>query len=370
MKVLFLANASSIHTVRWVNELALKGLEVHLAYKYDDNPREQNISRDVILHRLKYSGTKGYFVNALELRRIYNDINPDIVNAHYASGYGTLARLSRMKPLVLSSWGSDVYDFPYQSKLKRKLIVDNLMYADTLASTSIVMADQIRKLIDCSKDTIKITPFGVNTNLFYNKHNKDFSNENEITIGSIKALTPKYGIKYGILSIDYLINKLIKEDFNYKIKYVIYGDGIEREDLESLVEDKKLEDIVEFRGRIPNDQVPDALSELDIFLGTSVMDSESFGVAIVEAMACEVPVIVTDVDGFSEVVDKGKCGIMVKREDYKSMAEKIHQLIINPQERMKLGKSERERVLRLYDWSSNVDTMIDIYKKTSKIMKE
>lgn len=368
MKVLFLANASSIHTVRWVNGLVKKGLEVHLVYKHDDEPREKNISSDVILHRLKFSGRKGYFINSLEVRKICDDIKPDIVNAHYASGYGTLARLSKLKPLILSSWGSDVYDFPYQSKIKRQLVIKNLKYADALASTSIIMAEQISKLIDCSKNEIYITPFGVDTKLFYNKNKK--INTDEIIIGSIKSLTPKYGIKYGILSIDYLINNLMKGVCGERIKYVIYGDGNERNELEVLVKDKKLNNIVTFKGKIPYGQVPDALNEFDIFLGTSVMDSESFGVAIVEAMACEVPVIVTDVDGFSEVVDKGKCGLIVKREDYKAMAQEMYNLIINPQERSKLGKAERNRVLELYDWAKNLDMMINIYYKYCRIEKD
>ena len=57
-------------------------------------------------------------------------------------------------------------------------------------------------------------------------------------------------------------------------------------------------------GKIPNEKVPEALNKLDIFCVTSILNSESFGVAVVEAMACEVPVVATDVDGFREVVDE------------------------------------------------------------------
>lgn len=369
MKVLFLANASSIHTVRWVNALAQKGLKVHLAFIPNNRPKEHNILSEVVLHQLKISGTKGYFLNILELCRLIKEIKPDIVNAHYASGYGTLARLSKLKPLVLSVWGSDVYDFPYRSKIKHRLLERNLKYPDVIASTSVIMIKQVSTFLKNCKKDIEVTPFGVDIEKFA-KIEKNKQQDDEIIVGSIKTLSPKYGIEYGIMAISFLVNEILKNSNDYKIKYYIYGDGSEKESLIKLVEDLNLNSVVEFKGRIPNNEVPDALNGFDIFLGTSVLDSESFGVAIVEAMSCEIPVIVTDVDGFKEVVDNGKSGIIVKRKDYKAMAQEIYKLIVNPEEREKLGERERTRVLDLYDWNKNVDNMVEIYNKTIKKYKE
>ena len=67
MRILFLSNAASIHTVRWVNALSERGHEVHLVYKFDDEPKENKINESVSQHKLQYSGTKGYFLNAIQL---------------------------------------------------------------------------------------------------------------------------------------------------------------------------------------------------------------------------------------------------------------------------------------------------------------
>ena len=80
-------------------------------------------------------------------------------------------------------------------------------------------------------------------------------------------------------------------------------------------------------------------------------------------MACEVPVIVTDVDGFKEVVNNGKAGIMVPRKDYKRMAEEMYKLIKNPGLRKKLGEIQRKRVVEKFDWFENANKMETIYKK-------
>ena len=362
MKILLLASGKDIHSVRWANQLSENGNTVHLCYVSNQRPSVDRFNEKVILHELKIPAPYGYYLNVFQLRKIIKHIKPDILNAHYASGYGTLGRLVGFSPYLISVYGSDVYDFPYKRNINMKIIRKNLNAADAIASTSHAMACQVSRLINIPVSDIHITPFGVDIKKFskqgVNKNNR------HIIIGSIKKLSPKYGLKYGILAIDYLINNIMADrDKNLNIKYIIYGEGEEESELKQLVEKLNLQDIVEFKGRIQNNLVPKALNEFDIFLGTSILDSESFGVAIVEAMACEVPVIVTDVDGFKEVVDNGKAGIMVPRKDFEAMAKQIYNLIKQPDQRIKLGAIERKRVVDKYNWLENVNKMERIYNK-------
>ncbi len=361
MKILLLASGNDIHSVRWANQLSENGNEVHLCYVLNQKPSVDKFNNKVFLHELKVKAPYGYYINVFQLRKIIKSIKPDVLNAHYASGYGTLGRLVGFSPYLISVWGSDVYDFPYKRKINMNIIKKNLNAADLIASTSYAMACQTTRLINCSVSDIHITPFGVDIKKF---SKRDVNKKNyEIIIGSIKKLSQKYGIKYGILAIDYLINNLFTEnESSLNIKYFIYGEGEEKAELKQLVKQCNLKNVVEFKGRIPNESVPKALNELDIFLGTSVLDSESFGVAIVEAMACEVPVIVTDVDGFKEVTGNGKAGIMVTRKDYVGMANRILDLIKDPVKRKKLGEIERKRVIENYNWLDNVKKMERIYQ--------
>jgi hypothetical protein len=73
----------------------------------------------VKLHFLPVGPPAGYFLNALRVRTILRSLSPDVINVHYASGYGTLGRLARIQPVVLSVWGSDVTEFPRQSRLRK-----------------------------------------------------------------------------------------------------------------------------------------------------------------------------------------------------------------------------------------------------------
>ena len=70
MKILFLANANSVHTVRWVNALIDKGHDVHLVYNNNDSPKNNTINSKVVHHRLRFSGNKGYYLNIFQMRKI------------------------------------------------------------------------------------------------------------------------------------------------------------------------------------------------------------------------------------------------------------------------------------------------------------
>src|SRR5699024_6142017 len=101
-----------VHTMRWVNGLAARGIEVHLATVHE--PTFEYDAR-VVVHRLFPRAPFGYVLSVASLRRLIRRVAPDLLNVHYATGYGLLARLSGFRPTLLSVWGSDVYCFPEKS---------------------------------------------------------------------------------------------------------------------------------------------------------------------------------------------------------------------------------------------------------------
>ena len=157
-KLLILSAASSIHTVKWVNALS-KFYEVHLVFCPNHAPKIHKINDNVFLHELKYKAKLGYYTNCLQMKKLYKKIKPDIINVHYASGYGTLARLAKLPNTILNVWGSDVYDFPNESKLKKKILRKNIFYAKKLASTSAVMAKEVYRQFPELKKEIAIVQY-------------------------------------------------------------------------------------------------------------------------------------------------------------------------------------------------------------------
>ena len=360
MKIIFLGGAGSIHTIRWVNSLSEKGLEVILVSLKGEVETIGKINDNVKVIYLPFGTKLGYYLNVFALKKIISKEKPDLINAHYASGYGTLGRLSGFNKKILNVWGSDVYDFPNESKLKKRIIEKNLKNYTAIASTSYCMAEETKKYLENKSKEIFITPFGVDTEKFKNLNIE--KKENEITIGIVKTLTEKYGIEYLIKAIKELENILDIENYK-KIRLLIYGKGELKNKLEDLTKELQIEDKVIFKGYIRNEDVPKALNEMDIFVVPSILDSESFGVAAVEAMACEIPVIASSVGGLKEVIVDKETGYLVPKKDHKEIAKYLKKLILDKNLRISLGKNGRKRVLENYDWNSNVDYMIKIYRE-------
>lgn len=358
MKILFLGFASSNHTKKWVNSLSKKGHEVLLVCQPDNYPEDNAISPNVKIHFLKYKGKLGYFLNAKELRELFEKFKPDVVNAHFASGYATTARLANVKPLVVSCWGSDVYAFPYKSFVHKWILEKNLEYADAIASTSMAMARQTQKFLADKNKKIYITPFGVDTELFKKNINSVILKNNKekiFKIGIVKYLEPIYDIELLVKSFS-----IVRDKFKGKVKLEIYGSGPLKEQLINLTIKLKIREEVSFYDSIPNECVPEVLNQFDVFVNCSLQ--ESFGVAVVEAMSCEVPVVVTDTPGYREIVTNNKNGIVLKTRNPEEMANSLVYLLENTEIAKEFAREGRKTVLEKYDWNKNMETMLDAYR--------
>lgn len=359
LSILFVSAASNVHTVRWVNSLAQEGHSVHLVYLPNHKPAQHKIDDRIALHPLRVRGGPGYYLNARSLRKIYERINPDIVNVHYATGYGTLSRIAGLSSVVLSVWGSDIYDFPHKSFLHRLILKRNLLHADAITSSSHCMANEIKRLFPkISQFNPFVIPFGIDVERFNpGKYKRAKRQKSLITIGTIKTLRRNYNIDIAIKAVAILAKDKAVTD-NFDLKYEVYGDGPLRDELQTLIELNRLDKIVELRGSIPNTMVPKALSTMDIFCVTSA--HESFGVAVIEAMAMKLPVVATDVDGFREVLSGN--GLLVPVGNAQETAQALKKLILSKLSRQKMGKMGCEHVSATYDWQDNVQDMVILYR--------
>ncbi len=362
MKIVLLSAASSIHTVRWANGLSTAGHDVHVISKH---PMSDPFLPEVKIHLLPFRGIWGYFGMVPAVRKLLNNIQPDIVNAHYASGYGTTARLVGYRPWLLSVWGSDIYDFPHKSPLHKWLVVKNLRAADEVASTSICMADETRTLLPELAE-IAITPFGVDLRAYQGLEPELAQQKEKVVIGTIKTMMPKYGVDTLIEAYAILIESLKMQSTLTppELELKLIGGGEQTPKLIALAEQLGIAGSVKFIGQIPHSSVPLELAKLDIYVALSRMDSESFGVAIIEAGAAGRPVVVSDAGGLPEVTVDGKTGFVVPREDPQAAADALEKLVLNSVLRQEMGSAGKIHVAEKYSWDACINKMLEVYSKT------
>jgi len=362
-RIMFLANPNSAHTIKWVTSLASEGFEILLfglekcstnRYNKFPNIKIETLNLNTTLEKEGSLKKISYFKALPLIKRLIKKFKPNIIHSHYASSYGLLGALTGFHPFILSVWGSDIYSFPEKSFLHKEIIKFVLEKANVICSTSNAMKQRIKTF---TKKDIEVIPFGVDTNIFKPMQIENTLTKSNIIIGTVKSLERIYGIEYLIKAF-----KIVSSKYkSLSLKLLIVGGGSLESELKNLAQNLGILHKTIFTGKVLFEQVQKYHNMISIFVAASIQ--ESFGVSVLEAMACEKPVIVSNVGGLPEIVKDGITGFVVPPKNPQKTAEAIEKLLLDKDLRIKMGKAGRERVKKLYDWNRCVQKMINIYNK-------
>jgi len=135
---------------------------------------------------------------------------------------------------------------------------------------------------------------------------------------------------------------------------------INRANLERLVRELNLESRVRFIGKM--DDVAPLFCALDIFVSASY--SESFGLAIAEAMTTGTPVVATETEGAREIIRDGETGLLVSVRDFGALAKAVSDLLSDAERRLRIGQNAREEVRLRFSLDKMVDATEQIYQES------
>jgi N-acetyl-alpha-D-glucosaminyl L-malate synthase BshA len=157
-----------------------------------------------------------------------------------------------------------------------------------------------------------------------------------------------------------ILSRVLQKEINTRM--VMVGDGSERTNVEHRARCLGVFDKCVFVGKQPN--IVDYLSAADVLLLPS--EQESFGLAALEAMACEVPVIASRVGGIPEVITDGETGFLSEVGDVTKMAEDAARLLTDPTLRRAMGKRARESAVTRYRTDIVIPRYIEYYERVLK----
>lgn len=279
-----------------------------------------------------------------------------VIHAHWAiptgligTWVGTLLR----RPIIVTIHGSDLRMAIDSTGILRKIFIYVCKKAIHLNCVSEVQKKEIEKLGIRNKK-MSIIPMGVDEIFLEKGKNREKEiTKRPFTILSNRNLLPIYNVSLLIQAIPVVL----KEE--PQIKFLIAGDGSEKENLKREVENLNLSSSVQFLGRIPHNEMPDLLAQSDIYVSTSLYDGTS--VSLLEAMACRTFPIVTDIPSNREWITNGKNGLLVSKKDAKALANKILDVIRN-QDFWDKSKSENLLIIeRKAFWPINIKRLEAIY---------
>ncbi len=287
------------------------------------------------------------------------DFKPNIIHVHHAFPFSWAARFIKstyLVPYVISIHGSEL---PTAQKDKRyiALTIDALRRARRIIPNSYYTKDWMLKVFgDEYRRQIRMIPGGVDINRFKKVQTADIDREFNLkgkrVIVFAGKLTSYKGVKY-----------LVRAAKKINGEIIILGDGSERKNLEKIVKDEKIKN-VRFLGHLGkgNDFLVKFYSRADVFVAPSIWD-EPLGLVILEAMACETPVVVTRKGGIPLAVKDGKNGLFIKPRNSKDIAEKVNYLLNNEEIRLKMARKARQIAEEKFSWEMISQKFTNIYQK-------
>ena len=349
MRILYVSDALSIHTQRWAEAMRDAGDEVHIA-----SFRAASIT-GVTVHALPTAGLgkAGYVLAVPVLRRLCARLRPDVVHAQYVTSYGFLAAMARLKPLVVTAWGSDVLLSPRESRFARWRARRALAGADQVTTVAEHMNAAVVAL-GLPAAAVLAMPFGVDTALFSPPATPRAATP-PLRVISTRNFAPVYSVHTAVEALVLLRMR------GLDVQLELVGAGPLREALQAQVQAAGLGPHVRFHGHVSHPQLAALLGAAHVFVSTALSDGNN--VSLNEAMACGCFPLATDIAANAQWLNRGRNGVLFAPGDAQGLADGIAAAAGDAAWRDAAAAENRHIVLTRADWRLSVQRMRALYAR-------
>lgn len=331
-------------------------------YRFGQPPINDNISLIPVktfrktLHQSGFVGLMFFLASAwFKIKALFARTSFDLVHFHFSVPTGILSlALPQGVPYVCSLHGIDVPRFVKEEARLFQMLSASINRRVICGAQAVFVPSNALKeaLLHWEpKANVFVIPHGIDANLFTPKQSYSATCRRLI---SVARLTKWKGHADLIKAFSLLQPKYPD------ISLDIYGDGVDRPQLEGLIAELKLTASVRLCGSISHHDLFQKMIQYDLFVLPST--SEAFGLVFLEAMALGLPVVAADAGGPVEIVLPGETGLLCKAGDVIDLANKIEFLITNPERAGYYGRNGRKRSEEIYSWGEIVQKYIHVFQ--------
>lgn len=350
LRVLYFADAASVHTRRWVAAAVERGARAVVVTR---NPGEVPGADEVITLR-PGSDKLSWFAALPEVRRVSRELmqrfQPTLVHGHYVTSYGLWAAACGLKlPKVLTAWGSDILVTPRESRLMRAVVGWSLHHADLITADSMDMLDEIGRYhpgAPCHQIL-----WGADTDRFVPGEPAP-----GFQVLSLRSWEPNYNI-------DVLIKafaRLVQQRPEAQARLCLLGGGPQAVELQALAQQLQVHDQVDFVGRVGDQAMVEALQRSRV--SVSVPTSDATSVSVLESMACGLPIIASDLPANRQWITPGQGGWLVPARDEAALVQALITAHDQAEVRQSMGQCNRARIERDASRRGQMDAMWRLYQ--------
>ena len=283
----------------------------------------------------------------------------NMIHAHWAIPTGIIGVLVGTllrKPLIVTIHGSDLRMALERRGFLRKLfayVCENAIHVNCVSE---VQKKQIEQLGIIS-EKVSVIPMGVDEAFLEMRKNRKIElNKHPFIIISNRNLLPIYNVSLLVRAIPIVLKD------EPETKFLIAGDGSEKQNLEREVENLNLGASVQLLGRVAHKDMPKLLAQADIYVSTSPYDGTS--VSLLEALATGVFPVVTDIPSNREWISDGDNGFLVPKENENLLARKIVEAIRDSKLLGEACKKNRRIIEQKAYWRKNIKKITELYQNS------
>ena len=345
LRIAIVANANSIHTIRWVNGLKMRGHIVEVFSLKKKNSAKYFGPEPPLDRRFIFNLGREVRKTTSCLQNLIDEFEPDLVHGFFLTNHGMYTSRIVNYPTIVTAMGSDVLLVPKESKLLSWIVKRAAKKVNMLVTVSKDLTKNIASWgIDSSK--IITSPLGIDCNLF-----KPLNKENSVVFS--RGFKDVYDPLTLVKAIPYVISKIPN------IKFILCGDGPLREECVSYLNEKEMMHSVEFPGYVSNERLSAITGNASVMVSPSLSDGTP--VSLLEGLASGCALVTSDISANRFWTIKNKTGLMFDKGNSKHLGEVLVN-VLNDNTLLKNILKEGPKLVReKADWDSEISKIEKIY---------
>jgi glycosyltransferase involved in cell wall biosynthesis len=370
VRILYFSDNISGHNHRFLTKLTATGHDVFFLNLSSGVADEGWLPEKVIHIDNETTFTQGSTPDSIkafvqEFRSMISRVHPDLIHAGPVQSCGYITALSKFRPFVVMSWGSDLLVDSHQGAQWEHATREALQYADGFVCDCDTVRDAASHYRDFTDGAIAQFPWGIEPGTFSPSGPLPTAKEMPFGPDTIRLIcTRSWEPIYGM---DVLMEAFLHAySVEKRLRLLLLGDGSERQVIQKFINRHSLADVVLTPGRLPESDMPDWFRSASAYLSCAKSDGTS--VSLLQAMAIGLPVLVTNIPANREWVTEGQNGWLAANAD--DFADKIIALSqLSSVRREAISRTNRRIVAARADWNKNFPRLLHLYERLVRTKK-
>lgn len=357
MKILYFSLGYSTHDYRFLKAISDGGHEVFFVQLEGNQRQVESRSVPENVHQVIWKGGRKPFqwrdlpALTLDFRRLTKEIKPDLIHAGPIQTCAFIAVLSGFRPILTISWGFDLMDDVHRNKWWEWATRYTLKRSTFFTSDANVTRDKAVAYGMNPEKTI-VFPWGVDLEHF--SPSTFDVRRSTFTLFCNRSWESRYDV-------DVLARAFVKvAQQNENVDLILLNGGSQGGKLRNILQSGGVLDRVTFGGQISQTDLPRWYHMADLYISPSHVDGSS--VSLMEALACGLPCLVSDIPANQEWVVDDENGWLFRDGDVNHLAEKILAAISQREKLPEIGRASRRSAEMRADWKKNAETLMNVYR--------